>query len=96
MGAAYHSSRQGRAHHYRQATKQACAGEEAEAADVIRPGQQGMAEGGRRHRKPPEEDDAAVKEQGEQLPHLCLTVVRSGGLLTPEPGPKPHWALSTT
>ena len=38
-------SRQGRAHHYRQATKQSCAGEEAEAADVIRPGQQGMVEG---------------------------------------------------
>lgn len=63
---------------------------------MIRPGQQGMVEGGRRHRKPPEEDSAAVMEQGEQTPQLCLTVVHSGGLLTPEPGPKPHWALSTT
>lgn len=37
-----------------------------------------------------------MMEQGEQTPHLCLTVVCSGRLLTPEPGPKPHWALSAT
>ena len=52
-----------------------CGGRRLQAADVIGPGQQGMVEGGRRHRKPPEEDDENCDRAGEAgttpLPHGC-------------------------
>lgn len=52
-----------------------CRGRRLQAADVIGPGQQGMVEGGRRHRKPPEEDDEDCDRAGEAdttpLPHGC-------------------------
>ena len=42
---------------------------------MIRPGQQGIVEGGRRHRKPPEDDDEDCDRAGEAdttpLPHGC-------------------------